>query len=88
MSTTTPSYKAGDCRIETLEIVSLQGTAYDLTNFIVELNLYEDLYSPFMFGDLLIADAVNLISRLPIIGTEILTVKLRSPIYEDICILG
>ena len=83
MSTTTPSYKAGDCRVETLEIVSLQGTVYDLTNFIVELNLYEDLYSPFMFGDLVIADAVNLISRLPIIGTEILTVKLRSPIYED-----
>ncbi len=77
------SYKAGDLRVDLLEIYSLTGVAYDLTNFLVELNLFEDVHSPVLFGSLVIADAVNLISRLPIIGTEVFTVKLRSAIFED-----
>lgn len=78
------SNKAGDIRVETLEIIGLQGSSYELApQFIQEINIYEDIYSPFMFGDILIVDAVNLISRLPIIGTELINLKLRSPVFED-----
>lgn len=76
------SFKAGDVRIETIELISLEGRAFDISNFMIEINLYEDIYSPVLFGDIVVADAVNLITRLPIIGTELITIKARSAIYD------
>ena len=75
---------AGDFKLEKLTITSLttEQTA-DITEFILELNLFEDLFSPCMTGSLILADAANLISNLPIIGNEYITFKLRTPTLED-----
>jgi len=48
-------------------------TFLDLTTSIWhELNLYEDIYSPVVSGDITITDTVGLIESFPIIGEEIL----------------
>ena len=51
--------------------------------FMMEINLYEDLFSFCMTGNVIVADAANLISNLPIVGNEFITVKFRTPTLED-----
>lgn len=76
--------RAGDYKIEQLLITSpsTEATA-DITDFMMEINLYEDLFSFCMTGNVIIADAANLISNLPIVGNEFITVKFRTPTLED-----
>lgn len=75
---------AGDYKIEQLLITSpsTEATA-DITDFMMEINLYEDLFSFCMTGNVILADAANLISNLPIVGNEFITVKFRTPTLED-----
>jgi hypothetical protein len=75
---------AGDYKIEQLFITSPStGETADITDFMMEINLYEDLFSFCMTGNVIVADAANLISNLPIVGNEFITVKFRTPTLED-----
>lgn len=75
---------AGDYKLEELTITSATtGITTDITEFMLEINLYEDLFSFCMSGNLIVADAANLISNLPILGNEYITVKMRTPTLED-----
>ena len=75
---------AGDYKIEKLIITSLSTeSSADITEFMIEINLYEDLFSPCMTGNLILADAANLISNLPILGNEYITMKIRTVSLED-----
>jgi len=51
----------------------------DIRNLLVELNIYEDINSPFLSGDLTLIDGTNAIQELPITGFERLEFFLRSP---------
>ena len=51
----------------------------DIRNLIVEFNIYEDLTSPFLSGDMTLLDATNAIQQLPITGFERLEFFFRSP---------
>ena len=76
---------AGEVDVEEVFITSSQNPSnVDLTNFMVEFNLYEDLFSPTMHGDIVISDSNNLITELPMIGTELITVKFRTPTLLDV----
>jgi len=76
---------AGEVDVEEVFITSsLNPSNVDLTNFMVEFNLYEDLFSPTMHGDIVISDSNNLITELPMIGTELITVKFRTPTLLDV----
>lgn len=75
---------AGEYKLETLEILSQNtGEFADITAFMLEINLYEDLFSSCMTGSLILADAANLIANLPILGNELLRMKFRTPTLED-----
>lgn len=75
---------AGDYKLEKLILTSQNsGVTADITEFMLELNLYEDLFSFCMTGNLILADAANLISNFPILGNEYITVKMRTPTLED-----
>ena len=75
---------AGDFKLEELTITSPNtGETADITAFMLEINLYEDLFSFCMSGNLIVADAINLITNLPILGNEFITIKLRTPTLED-----
>lgn len=74
--------KAGAYKLEALTITS-EGETYDISNFFIEMHIYEDIYSPALTGTLMVADAINLIVSLPIKGDEILTIKTRTPTLPD-----
>lgn len=76
--------KAGDYELESLVIHTISNNGVvDLSNFFVELHLYEDIFSPSLSGKIVIADALNLINTLPIIGDEAITLKIRTPTLPD-----
>lgn len=75
---------AGAYKIEELSITSPNtGQISDITDFMLEINLYENLFNSCMSGSLIVADAINLISNLPLLGNEFLTIKIRTPSLED-----
>ena len=51
----------------------------DIRNIMVEFNIYEDINSPFLSGDLTLIDGTNAIQELPITGFERLEFFFRSP---------
>ena len=71
--------KAGDFQVDEISIISPEGNSIFLDGFLVELNIYEDVFSNFIHGTMVISDSLNLIKKLPIKGTEILTVKIKTP---------
>lgn len=75
--------RAGEVSIETLKLLSTNNTITDLEEFMIELNIYEDIFNNFLRGDIVISDSRNLIKELPIVGEEYLIVKLRTPTFPD-----
>lgn len=73
---------AGDYELEALYLHTSVGLL-DLKEFFIELHIYEDIYSASLSGNLVLADAVNLISATPLRGDEALTIKARTPTLED-----
>ena len=75
--------RAGEVRIEQLKLINSADEVIDLSEFIVELNLYEDLFKNYLHGNLVITDSRNLIDKYNIHGEEFLNVKLRTPSFPD-----
>lgn len=74
---------AGDVDVQDLLIMSSVGTVLDVKDYLVELNIYEDIFSNFLTGDLLLSDSRNLIKEMPLIGEEFLIVKIRTPSLSE-----
>jgi len=76
--------KAGDVKIQSLLLITGNNTVIDLTEFLVELNIFEDIYSNYMHGNIVITDSRNLIGKFNISGEESLIVKFSTPSFDDI----
>ena len=65
--------KPGDIRIDELEINPLSDRDIeDIRNIFLELNIYEDLFSPYgIRGDVLVSDALGMPRHMPIVGEEV-----------------
>lgn len=75
--------RAGQVVIEDLLIISQHGRTVNLVNYLIEMNIFEDVFSPCMTANLLIRDASGLIHSLPIVGNEKIVVKFRTPTFDD-----
>jgi hypothetical protein len=67
----------GKVDIEKLDLITVNGGRFDLTDSFVEINVYEDMFANCMTGSILIEDTKNLISVLPIMGNETLSFSIR-----------
>lgn len=75
--------QAGDFNLEKLILTSHTGISENLDGFLVELNIYEDMFSNFIYGDIVLSDSLNLIRQLPIKGQETLELTLKTPGLEN-----
>jgi hypothetical protein len=69
---------AGDYKLHDVKIGSARGEIYDVFNFVIDINIYEDIYSPTMSGNLTLNDAQDLINLLPMIGEEKLLITFQT----------
>ena len=74
--------KAGDVIVERINLVTSTNTIIDLSDFLVELNIYEDMFSNYMRGTVLLSDSRNLIELGPIFGDEFLSVTVSTPTFD------
>lgn len=75
--------KAGSVKIAELKLISSTNIIFDLTEFLVELNIYEDMFSSTLTGTIILSDSLNLIEKAPIIGEEILVIKVETPTFTS-----
>ena len=62
-----------DASLEGFEIESPNGKKLDITDLIVEFNIYESLSAPALRGDISLLDAAALYANLPLMGQEKIT---------------
>lgn len=70
---------AGDYAIQVLMIITSDGTTIDIRSQAVEVNLYEDIFSPCMSGSILMGDAQDLITNFKMHGNEWLQIQIDKP---------
>lgn len=70
---------AGNIDIEVLRLLSSTNVFVDLNDYLIELNIFEDLFSPTLHGTIMLSDSRNLPLNLFITGQELLMVKLTTP---------
>lgn len=75
--------QAGDVSIEDLYLVSATGSYLFILDYLVELNIYEDIFSNFLSGSIMLSDSANIIKSLPIIGEEYLVLKVTTPSFPE-----
>jgi hypothetical protein len=70
---------AGDVNIEKIQIVSSTGFFQDITNQVIGIQVFEDLFSPFITGSLIIKDSLDLATTFPLVGEEFVDIKISTP---------
>jgi hypothetical protein len=86
MSTDAPKYDdlnnryPGDFRSGEIILYGYSGTQFDISGLTAVVNVYQNLDSPFLSGNILFFDTMGIQTSLPIIGNEHLEFKFRNPI--------
>lgn len=75
--------RAGSVKIAELKLISANGSVWDLRDFLIELNIYEDIFSNYLYGTIVLSDSLNLIQKVPVIGEEYLNVNVITPTMPD-----
>lgn len=74
---------AGDVDIQLLELSTVAGISVDLRDYLVELNIHQDIFAPTMHGNIMVSDSRNIIHDLYISGYEFLMVKILTPSFKQ-----
>ena len=75
--------KPGDILFNKLVLFSPNQNKYiNLDDYLVEINIYENMLSSVMTGSITLADSRNLIKDFPLIGEEILYVDVKTPTLD------
>lgn len=70
---------AGEFLVQQCKLMTTNGTTYDIRQLVQSINIYEDIFSTAVSGDITIKDTNNMIMNGPIIGEEKLILKILTP---------
>lgn len=70
---------AGDVSIRKAEIVSQNGTYHNIIPQILNVQVYEDLFSPFITGSIIVRESLDFANLFPLIGEEIINLEIATP---------
>ena len=70
---------AGEFLVEEIKIMTISGTVLDIKEMVNSINIYEDIFSNSISGDITFTDSTNLINQAPIVGEELLSLRLKTP---------
>ena len=69
----------GDFFIDGVLIVGSSGARINVTDQVRELNIYQNINTPFISGSIIIADSMGVAELLPFLGQERLLFSLKTP---------
>ena len=70
---------AGDVDIQSIVLTTSKGVFQDITAQVINIQFYEDIFSPFLSGSLVLKDALDLVNVLPFIGEEFVDIEIATP---------
>ena len=71
---------AGEFVIDLAEIITVDGTQTNfLTGKVMNVTIFEDIENPYLTGNISFMDDHNVQNLLPLIGQELLKLKIRTP---------
>jgi hypothetical protein len=75
---------AGDVNVEQITITSRNGFTQNITNQVIGVELFEDMFSPFLSGNIIVKDSLDLINTVPLVGEELVDIKINTPSFEGL----
>jgi hypothetical protein len=87
MNSSRPLRFAGDVSIDKIRIITSKGVAQDISAQVITIQLYEDLFSPFITGSLIIKESLDLVNVLPFAGEEQVELEISTPSLKNVEIL-
>lgn len=79
---------AGEVNIDKVRIITPTGFYQDIAAQVINIQVYEDLFSPFMTGSLIVKESLDLVNLFPFIGEEYLELEIRTPTLKENNIKG
>lgn len=79
----TPQNFPGAVDIIECSISSSNGFQFSVLSQTIGIEVYEDIFAPFMTGRIILKDALDLPNLFPLIGEETLTLSFKTPQLED-----
>jgi hypothetical protein len=79
---------AGDVSIDKVKIITSDGFYQDSAAQVINIQYYEDLFSPFISGSLIIKDSLDLVNLFPFVGEEFVELEITTPALQNGAIKG
>lgn len=73
---------AGDVKLREVQVNSLNGQVANVINQVVSIEIYEDLFSPFISLTLVLRESVDYLNLFPFVGEEYLDIDIGTPSFE------
>lgn len=70
---------AGDVQLEKVVLRSLNGQTANVAAQVISIEVYEDIFSPFMSVSMVLRESVDYINMFPFIGEEYLDLSIKTP---------
>jgi hypothetical protein len=74
---------AGDVSIERVRITTSKGFYLDVTAQTIAIQYYEDIFSPFISGSIILKESFDFTNLFPLIGEEYLDLEIITPTLDD-----
>lgn len=74
---------AGDVNLVAVEIIGAKGQFLNIKGLVIEVQIFEDVYSPFITGKIILQDSLDLINHFPFIGQEFIRIEVRTPTFSE-----
>ena len=82
MDQTTNIKFAGDVSIDKIKVISSKGFFQDITAQVITVQYFEDIFSPFIKGSLIVKDSLDLLNLFPFVGEEFVELEISTPTLE------
>lgn len=79
---------AGDVNIDSVIIATPKGTYQNITGQILQVNVFEDIFAPFITGSLVVKESFDFLNLFPLVGEEYLDLVLTTPGIPNAKITG
>lgn len=79
---------AGDVNITKARIIASTGFFQDVTGQIITIQVFEDLFSPFITGSLILKESFDFVNLFPFVGEETLELEITTPAIKTGSIKG
>ena len=70
---------AGDVNVNSIKIVTRSGNSQNITAQVINIQIFEDLFSPFITGSLVLKESLDYVNLLPFTGEEQVEIDISTP---------